>query len=692
METFLSSLTVSWLISIATVQIGVAHKTTALHVSSFVTTRHPVQNREGRRSFVLKDQEYADQEEEEEEEGFQDDKKEYDATAKQTMGEEDFDTDSLSNTDLGETQRLIQAQQKQIDMLMQLVQSTDSTIDPDSSQQQATRDTSSKISSVAPTTVYTSSLAPLKAMLFIDGTWLYYSIHERQSGRDIIGQKFGKGWQYRYFVDWKRLPRLICEALQEQDQGWSSLSPGSNGNSASQGGTRRPIEIVRVPVFTSYKAETPKTSFRYQMYEEMKEANYDVHMMETVGRNEKCVDIQLAVDMLHFATVPNAYDVALLLSGDKDFLPALVRTRQKGRSVGLVSMQTACNRALLESPHVKDYNPVWLEDLLDELIQPRSSTGLQQLTISSFTLMKIISDFVSKSGFTRVSSRDIGRYLKSLTIGRTSLLIEMKQIYGGLYQFVTVAGAYDVEVVYDDSTSRSFWVGLREDSKLTLLQEAKRTQLSNDEKLFFESYSLDQLDDKENSYWYTTQLNGGAQLSDEMTPSTVRFFPKESLLNGSEGTNQVNISEKLTRDYSKCTLVELKEYCRERGLPVSGRKSEVLERLEKDIKEEIARLEVEGKESTDSSTSTPEEYLHALVDEYVHVSGGKAGSRDVGRYLAANKSSDGTTGQSALQELKQIYGGLKNFVYQFESFYIEEKWDDSSYEFMICRDEALSAA
>jgi len=60
--------------------------------------------------------------------------------------------------------------------------------------------------------------------------------------------------------------------------------------------------------------------------------------METVGEGEKCVDIQLAVEMLHYATVPNAYDVAVLLSGDKDFIPALTRTRQKGKQVEVVSM------------------------------------------------------------------------------------------------------------------------------------------------------------------------------------------------------------------------------------------------------------------------------------------------------------------------------------------------------------------
>jgi putative protein kinase ArgK-like GTPase of G3E family len=50
-----------------------------------------------------------------------------------------------------------------------------------------------------------------------------------------------------------------------------------------------------------------------RMFRDMANANYDVYMMETVGQGEKCVDIQLAVEMLHYATVPNAYDVAILL-------------------------------------------------------------------------------------------------------------------------------------------------------------------------------------------------------------------------------------------------------------------------------------------------------------------------------------------------------------------------------------------
>jgi hypothetical protein len=54
-------------------------------------------------------------------------------------------------------------------------------------------------------------------------------------------------------------------------------------------------------VFSSYKADTAKSSHRYRMYQLLPEL-YDVHMMETVGKSVKCVDIQLAVEMLYVAT------------------------------------------------------------------------------------------------------------------------------------------------------------------------------------------------------------------------------------------------------------------------------------------------------------------------------------------------------------------------------------------------------
>ena len=87
--------------------------------------------------------------------------------------------------------------------------------------------------------------------------------------------------------------------------------------------------------------------------------------------------------MMHYATVPNSYDVALLLSGDKDYMPAMMRCRQKGRRVGLVSMRRGCNKALVESPSITDYDVIWLDDHVREFVKPKSKSCLSSSSARS---------------------------------------------------------------------------------------------------------------------------------------------------------------------------------------------------------------------------------------------------------------------------------------------------------------------
>jgi len=69
--------------------------------------------------------------------------------------------------------------------------------------------------------------------------------------------------------------------------------------------------VTRTVVFTSARATTPPSSPRITMFRDMQAANMEVHMSQTEGEKEKCVDIALAVEMLHYATVPGAYDLAV---------------------------------------------------------------------------------------------------------------------------------------------------------------------------------------------------------------------------------------------------------------------------------------------------------------------------------------------------------------------------------------------
>jgi hypothetical protein len=153
------------------------------------------------------------------------------------------------------------------------------------------------------------------------------------------------------------------------------------------------------------------------------------------------------------------------------------------------------------------------------------------------------------------------------------------------------------------------------------------------------------------------------------------------------------------------TVSELKEICRERHLPVSGKKDILIQRLEHEDKnlaqvvpkrkrdewkeaprKTIPRRNTPNNVYADSlpqldlsqTRSAPGDtidhkvtaHLEALVKEYLQASGGVASSRDVGRYLAAN--SDSLKGKrSALSELKDAYGSLLAFIHSRNTFSVE---------------------
>ena len=61
------------------------------------------------------------------------------------------------------------------------------------------------------------------------------------------------------------------------------------------------------------------------------------------------MDISLAVEMLYLATVPDAYDVAVIITGDKDFMPAMQKTRLTGML--FISCRSARRTILISSNH-----------------------------------------------------------------------------------------------------------------------------------------------------------------------------------------------------------------------------------------------------------------------------------------------------------------------------------------------------
>ena len=203
-----------------------------------------------------------------------------------------------------------------------------------------------------------------KIMLFIDGTWLYYNTSK-------LSEAYG---QQDFRIDFGKLPSVLAEALTKQ------IPVGD-------------VDIVRTYLFGSYAAnydlrDDDAVQRRRDFFEMLKEEYHyevEVYPINFQGRRlrkadrdptdafepqEKCVDIALASYMLYMAAVPGAYDIAVAVVGDQDFMPVLQHVRRLGKRVAIASIKGSCSPELSDprdEARVKDFDIIWMDELLPKL-------------------------------------------------------------------------------------------------------------------------------------------------------------------------------------------------------------------------------------------------------------------------------------------------------------------------------------
>lgn len=83
---------------------------------------------------------------------------------------------------------------------------------------------------------------------------------------------------------------------------------------------------------------------------------------------EKFVDVALASMLCYYASVPNVFDVAILLLGDRDFIPAIDTIRHRfGKQIAIVSYNSHCaGEYIRNAPKYRDFDLIWLTpEILD---------------------------------------------------------------------------------------------------------------------------------------------------------------------------------------------------------------------------------------------------------------------------------------------------------------------------------------
>lgn len=219
-----------------------------------------------------------------------------------------------------------------------------------------------------------------RAMVFIDGTWLRVNT-PRMAAEEGLEPK-------TYRMHFGRLLDEIRELVARSKE----LRVDPEG-----------IDIVRAYIFGHIPINVDdRDKFEAEAYEGFydiveKEFGYDVELIpiDYNGRRlraadrfredpdddwvpkEKRVDVALASCMLYYAAIPYAYDIAIAIIGDEDFVPVLQRVRSLGRRVAIVSIRTKHNSPCssvysgeYDDEGVRDFDVFWLNDLAKKIQIP----------------------------------------------------------------------------------------------------------------------------------------------------------------------------------------------------------------------------------------------------------------------------------------------------------------------------------
>ena len=288
-------------------------------------------------------------------------------------------------------------------------------------------------------------------------------------------------------------------------------------------------------------------------------------------------------------------------------------------------MRTGCSRDLIRPDlHIKDFDVIWIEDYIDEFVVKRQSSKDTKESLIAVIREAITSDGKPQEGKIVMNSRDLGRKLQKIVLPEqhVNALAQLKSSFFSMRSFLE-KNSNDFEIVYnEDKTLPEFMVALRETATTTDEDDDLDSISMSDEKGFADAM------DSSDEYFDTTD----SEEDTHATPSN---------------------AEQL----GKLTVLELKEMLKAKGLSLSGRKQELIERIVSSASPEtgLDDVRVVGyKMITDLIESQPSGVIH---------------TRTLGRCLSKVSHSEGGT---ILNVIKQKHGGLESFVESNDKFMLNK--------------------
>jgi len=180
-----------------------------------------------------------------------------------------------------------------------------------------------------------------KAMVFIDGGWLYRN-------RTSLFAKLG---EENFEIDYLKLPKVFCEDV---------------ANVLDED-----LSLVRTNYFGTIPSARSgfNTAKQYAFYDFLETScDYETEIHEVdVGTDENWIKMSLASSLLYYAAQPSAFDIAVILGDDPDYVPALRRVRLFGKRIQIVGAHSPDGKApttgtLNGRRRVSDFPMLWLDD------------------------------------------------------------------------------------------------------------------------------------------------------------------------------------------------------------------------------------------------------------------------------------------------------------------------------------------
>ena len=186
-----------------------------------------------------------------------------------------------------------------------------------------------------------------KAMVFIDGGWLYRS-------RSTLFSKLGED---NFEIDYAKLPKIFCEDVANR--------------------LDEDISLVRTNYFGTIPSARSgfNTSKQYAFYDFLeRNCGYETEIHEVdVGTDENWIKMSLASSLMYYAAQNDAFDIAILIGDDPDYAPALRRTRLFGKRVQIVGAhapdgkEPVAGATLGNRARVSDFPLLWIDDHASEV-------------------------------------------------------------------------------------------------------------------------------------------------------------------------------------------------------------------------------------------------------------------------------------------------------------------------------------